>query len=131
MEKKMRTMVTDVLASTLLLSGEGTITEKFGNEASDFGPQMGANFRPPNRPPKRCPPTVGGHLLGGLFWVRKSALILGPPFGRVQEKACDMDAANQRLLCLSLRMIHVPIRSPLSLSLMAVVLVSGSGGDHR
>ena len=39
---------------------------------------MRADFRTQNRPPKRCPPTVGGHLLGGLFGGRKLAPIWGP-----------------------------------------------------
>ena len=79
-----------------------------------MAPKRGPFFGPQTDPPKDVPPQLGDIFWGGLFWVRKSALILGPPFGPVQEKACDMGAAKQRLLCLLLRMIHVPIRSPLS-----------------
>ena len=46
----------------------------------EAGPKMGAIFRTRNRPLKRCPPTVGGHRLGGLFRVRKVAPVWGPSF---------------------------------------------------
>ena len=43
--------------------------------------QNEGRFPDPKQTPKRCPPTVGGHLLGGLFGVRKMAPVLVPFFG--------------------------------------------------
>ena len=58
-------------------------------------PQNGVHVWIRNRPPKRCPPTVGGHFLGGGKWVQKWTLNWGrfsKPSGRIfskPESACD------------------------------------------
>ena len=41
-------------------------------------PQNGGRFWIKNRPPKRCPPTVGGHSSGGLKWYAEAAPDLVP-----------------------------------------------------
>ena len=43
-------------------------------------PQNGGHVWIRNRPPKRCPPTVGGHFLGGGKWTPKVAPRLWPFF---------------------------------------------------
>ena len=45
------------------------------------GPQFRCRLRTRNRPPKRCPPTVGGHTLGGSKVDPKS----GPSSGAVKQ----------------------------------------------
>ena len=41
------------------------------------GPQNGGHIWIRNRPPKRCPPTVAGHILGGQKWTPKVAPKIG------------------------------------------------------
>ena len=43
-------------------------------------PQNGCHIWIRNAPPKRCPPTVGGHIMGGLKGPAKVAPDLGPLF---------------------------------------------------
>ena len=64
--KKLRSIVSDVLASTLLLLHEGVITEKFENEGAKNGPQ-------------KMPPHSWGTSFGGSVWGPKN----GPRFGAI------------------------------------------------
>ena len=51
------------------------------NEALTDDPKLGAIFAVTFRPPKRCPPTVGGHRLGGRFLSQKRPPFWGRPLG--------------------------------------------------
>ena len=86
------------------------------------GPETGAAFRTPNRPPKRCPPTVGGHGSGGLKQCREMEPVLGPIYGHLLNKhaplshnptrphiprTCTAIQESTRHLC---RPVHMPAR---------------------
>ena len=85
-------------------------TTDLDHEASIDGPELGSTSAGLFRPPKRCPPTVGGHRLGGVFLSWKRPPFWGRPLGRVQERVCAMVAAVRYQLCLSLPTIAEPVR---------------------
>ena len=79
----------------MLFCGESQI-ESFSNldnQASIHGTKSGATSLCLFRPPKLCPPTVGGTSFGGRVSDLKTAPILGSALGRVQERVCVMVAA--------------------------------------
>ena len=94
-------------------------------------PQTGATFACHFRPTKRCPPTVGGHRLGGLFrvelwpcfWGRGSAGSVPGPVSWSLPRSTPIVCR-----CYGRRRLSVATCLP---CLGAVVVVTGGGGGDR
>ena len=88
---------------------QGQPSINLNNEALNKGPKSGATFAGPFRPPIMCPPTVGGHRLGGAFLIQIWHPFWGRSFvgskrGSVswsQQFNTSLVFRCQRLLCLS------------------------------
>ena len=68
--------------NAVLLSHAGTVSLKFPKQGFSEWTPNGVHFWGPKQTPqKRCPPTVGGHLLGGPFLIPKWHPFWGQPLG--------------------------------------------------
>ena len=104
------------------------------NEASIEGPKSGATSAGPFRPPKLCPPTVGGHRLGGRVSGLEAAPVLGSALGRVQERVCAWLRSQRRRKVSQLWSCYAPpswLPTPISPLLFGSLAVLQSSTEAR
>ena len=99
------------------------------NEASIEGPKSGATSAGPFRPPKLCPPTVGGHRLGGRVSGLEAAPVLGSALGRVQGRVCAWLRSQRRRKVSQLWSCHCPTKLVADADLPLALRQSGSASE--